>query len=326
MRRTLGYLAIVAIVTFAFVPVDARSQGAAPTRVRSLKVIVLSTMLAEQGVGEWGFSALVEVDGRRILFDTGLRSDTVLQNAKELGVDLAGVTDVVISHNHRDHTGGLLRLRQELAKVNPAALSRAHVAPGIFWSRPRTTTGAEGNAMIATKAAYEAKGGVFVEHKEPVQLYPGVWVTGSVPRVHPEQSGGGWGDVTTPDGPVEDSIPEDMSLVFDTDKGLVLLAGCGHAGLVNTLEHARARVRKTSIYAAIGGFHLFNADDAKLDWTAKRLRELGLRHLLGGHCTGIEAVYRLRQQAGLDRRSCVVSAVGSSFALEGGIDPLTLAR
>ena len=117
-----------------------------------------------------------------------------------------------------------------------------------------------------------------------------------------------------------------MSLVFDTDKGLVVLSGCGHAGVVNTFEYARSRIRRAPVYAAIGGFHLFQLDDDKLAWTAAKLREFGLRHLLGGHCTGIEAVYRLRQLAGLDRRTCVVSAVGSSFALDKGIDPLNLAR
>jgi 7,8-dihydropterin-6-yl-methyl-4-(beta-D-ribofuranosyl)aminobenzene 5'-phosphate synthase len=125
---------------------------------------------------------------------------------------------------------------------------------------------------------------------------------------------------------VEDTLPEDMSLVFDTGKGLVVLSGCGHAGIVNTLEYAQRKIRNTPIYAAIGGFHLLALSDEKLDWTAGKLREFGLRQFLGGHCTGIEAVYRLRQGVGLDRSSCVVGAVGSSFSLEKGIDPLLVAR
>jgi 7,8-dihydropterin-6-yl-methyl-4-(beta-D-ribofuranosyl)aminobenzene 5'-phosphate synthase len=295
-------------------------------RVQSLRVLVLSTMLAERGIGEWGFAALVEVDGQRILFDTGAHPDTVLKNARDLRVDLAGVTDVILSHNHRDHTGGLLHLRRELAKENPAALSRAHVGQGIFWSRPRPNSNDEGNTMIALRADYEAAGGVFVEHRQPVQLYPGVWLTGPVRRIHSEQGGGGWGLVKAPEGAVEDYVPEDMSLVFDTDKGLVVLSGCGHAGIINTLEHSRERIRRAPAYAVIGGFHLFNFDDSKLDWTGDKLREFGIRHFLGAHCTGIEAVYHLRRRAGLNRQSCVVSAVGSSFSLEKGIDPLNLAR
>ena len=77
-------------------------------------------MLADtKGLGEWGFAALVEADGHRLLFDTGARPDTVLVNARELRVDLSGVTDVILSHHHRDHTGGLLPLRHALMKDHP---------------------------------------------------------------------------------------------------------------------------------------------------------------------------------------------------------------
>jgi 7,8-dihydropterin-6-yl-methyl-4-(beta-D-ribofuranosyl)aminobenzene 5'-phosphate synthase len=330
-RILLAAILISTLLPFASIRTDvaahltAANQSKPNRRVSSLRVLVLSTMLADAGIGEWGFAALVEVDGHRILFDTGARPDTVLKNARELGVDLAGVSDVVLSHNHGDHTGGLLHLRRELAKENPAALSRAHVGKGIFWSRPRGDK--EGNPMIGVKPAYEAAGGSFIEHDEPAELHPGVWLTGPVPRVFPERNWpSGTRPVKTPQGLAEDTLPEDMSLVFDTDKGLVVLSGCGHAGIINTFEHARSRIRRAPAYAAIGGFHLFELDDGKLAWTAAKLREFGLRHLLGGHCTGIEAVYRLRQLTGLDRRTCVVSAVGSSFTLDKGIDPLDLAR
>ena len=111
---------------------NSRAPG---SRVSTLRVRLLSTMLATRGIGEWGFSALVEVDGRKILFDTGQHPDTVLRNAREIGIDLSDVQDVVLSHFHGDHTGGLLTLRTELSKRNPAAVSRIHVAKGIFASR-----------------------------------------------------------------------------------------------------------------------------------------------------------------------------------------------
>jgi 7,8-dihydropterin-6-yl-methyl-4-(beta-D-ribofuranosyl)aminobenzene 5'-phosphate synthase len=114
--------------------------------------------------------------------------------------------------------------------------------------------------------------------------------------------------------------------VFDTTAGLVLLSGCGHAGVVNTVEYSRKVVREAPLHAAIGGFHLFPADDAHLGWTITKLRTFGLQHLLGAHCTGIEAVYRIRSGAGLDRKRCVVGAVGATFTLGRGIDPLRVAR
>ena len=92
----------------------------------------------------------------------------------------------------------------------------------------------------------------------------------------------------------------------------MVISGCGHAGIINTLEYARKKVQAAPIHAALGGFHLFALNDEKLDWTASKLKEFGLKNFLGTHCTGIEAVYRIRQQTGLDRQSCVVGAVGAS--------------
>jgi 7,8-dihydropterin-6-yl-methyl-4-(beta-D-ribofuranosyl)aminobenzene 5'-phosphate synthase len=311
-------------------PDHAQTQLQTPRTVRSLRVKVLSTMLSGNpngGVGEWGFAALIEADGQRILFDTGARPDTVLNNAKELGVVLANVKDVILSHNHSDHTNGLVTLRREFARTNPTALSRAHVGKGIFWNRPSNS--GEANVMVKIKPEYEGAGGVFIEYDAPKEILPGVWLTGPVPRVHPERNwsiGGIIGRVKTPEGLVEDTVPEDMSLVAVTDKGLVVLSGCGHAGVINTLEYARQKIKAAPVYAALGGFHLFALDDEKLDWTASKLKEFGLGNFLGAHCTGVEAVYRIRRQVGLNRQSCVVGAVGSSFDLDKGIDPLLLAR
>lgn len=334
MNRLPIAIALSFVFAFLIPPISLRQPVVAeqnsaqtPKTVQSLRVQVLSTMLvgdSNKGIGEWGFAAIVEVDGQRILFDTGARPDTVLKNVKEMGIDLAGVKDVILSHNHSDHTNGLMTLRREFAKTNPTALSRAHVGKGIFWNRPNTS--GDSNVMVKIKPEYEATGGQFVEHAEPKEILPGVWLTGPVPRTYPEKNWGGTGRMKSPDGLVEDTLPEDMSLVFVTDKGLVLLSGCGHAGIINTLEYARKAIKPAPVYAAIGGFHLFALNDEKLGWTGSKLKEFGLKNFLGAHCTGIEAVYRIRQQTGLDRQSCVVSAVGSSFTLDKGIDPTPLAR
>ncbi|HWX25775.1 MAG TPA: MBL fold metallo-hydrolase, partial [Vicinamibacteria bacterium] len=196
---------------------------------------------------------------------------------------------------------------------------------GIFWPR----LDAQGKALVGVKPireAYEAQGGTFVELDAPRQILPGVWLTGPVPRTYPERNWSGKGRLETPRGVEEDTIPEDQSLVLDTDRGLVVVLGCGHAGVINTLTYARRVVREAPIYAVIGGLHLYEKDDETLDWTATKLRELELMHLLGAHCTGLEAVYRIREKAGLSRRTCLVGAVGASFTLEKGIDPLDLAR
>lgn len=294
----------------------------APADVHSLKVTILSTMLADEGIGEWGFSALVEADGKKILFDTGARPNTVLENAKELKLDLSDVQNVVLSHFHDDHTTGLMTLRRELAKTNPRALSVVHVGKGIFLER----RGATENSMIAMKKEYEATGGVFIEHDKPEEILPGVWLTGLIPRVFPEKHYPAGIEVATEKGWVEDTVPEDLSLVFNTSRGLVLLTGCGHAGIINTLQYAQRFVRPAPVEAAIGGFHLFNATDEQLDWTADKLKELQTAQILGAHCTGIESVYRLRQRMGLNRRTCIVGTVGATFDLKDGVQTGPIAR
>jgi 7,8-dihydropterin-6-yl-methyl-4-(beta-D-ribofuranosyl)aminobenzene 5'-phosphate synthase len=321
-RQLLMAGALCALIAWLALPASsAPAPDESRPRVKSLRIVVLSTMLADRGLGEWGFSAYVEVDGRRLLFDTGARPRTVLENARELGIDLGRVDTVVLSHSHGDHTGGLLTLRAELTKEDKTALATAHVGRGIFWPRPTAK-----NTALEIKDEYEKGGGRFVEHAEPVMLYPGVWLTGPVPRSFPEKNWSGTGRVMTETGEVEDTIPEDQSLVFDTDRGLVILSGCGHAGIVNTATYARKVVREAGLHALVGGFHLYPLDDSRLDWTADQLRSFDVQNIVGAHCTGIEAVYRLRQKLGLSRQTAVVGAVGASFTLGSGIDPKDLAR
>jgi len=302
------------------------STGAAAShgQVRALKITILSTMLADRGIGEWGFAALVEADGNRLLVDTGARPQTVLANARELKVDLSNVKDVILTHNHEDHTGGLLTLRNEFMKTNPAALSRVHVAKGIFYSRPGKD--GEGNSMIATRKEYEATGGTFVEHDQAVELFPGAWLTGPVPRPFPERNWSVSGEVVTPAGKVEDTIPEDQSLVLNSPQGLVLVTGCGHAGIINTLTFAEKEFPKTPVLAVVGGVHLFPATETQVDWTADKMKEFGLSYFVGAHCTGIDSVFRIRQRLGLTRKSAVVGAVGATFVLGEGIHPGMLAQ
>jgi len=295
-------------------------------KIQSLKVKVLSTMLtSDVGIGEWGFSAVIDVDGHRILFDTGARPETVLNNAKELGVDLTDITDVVLSHNHPDHTGGLMTLRRAYMQKNPAALSKAHVAQGIFAVR-RRASGKPYDFIVRTRSEYENAGGTFVVYDHPTEIWNGVWLTGPVPRKYPEKNWSPGVQIQDGDGWKEDNLPEDQSMVFNTSQGLVVLTGCGHSGIINTMDYARSSIRNAPIHAAMGGFHLYELDDEKLRWTAAKLREFGLANFLGAHCTGIEAVYKIRELTGLSRRTCSVGAVGATFELGKGFDPGSIAK
>ena len=105
------------------------------TKIKDFKITILSTMLSDSYIGEWGFSAIIEADGQRILFDTGSRENTVFSNAKELNINLDNIENVFLSHNHKDHTGGLINLKLN----HPTSFSNAHVGEGIFYSRPNST-------------------------------------------------------------------------------------------------------------------------------------------------------------------------------------------
>ena len=317
------------LLVAATVAATATSASAQPTapghRVKSLDITILSTMLADEGFGEWGFAALVEVDGRRILFDTGAHEDTVQRNLRELKLDLSDVELVILSHNHDDHTTGLMTLRKQFAAVNPKALSTAYAGTGLFY--PRLGANGQVNDRMATiRRQYEATGAKVVDVAGPMEIVPGVWLTGPVPRVHPERNWSVTGSVRTPTGDVEDNVPEDMTLVVQTEQGPVFLFGCGHAGVINTLAHARKTIDPRPVKAVIGGVHLFAATDQHLAWTAEQLKGFGVQQFVGAHCTGIEATYRIRELAGLTRQTAMVGAVGASYSLARGINAMRVAK
>ena len=299
------------------------------TKAGSVAVTILSSNLASGStVGEWGFSALVEVDGRCVLFDAGRYPDTVLRNAEALGVDLSCVTDVVLSHFHFDHTTGLLSILEHVRPKNPDAMRRIHVARGFFLSRrvPAATGETEYNKMIAMRKSLEAEGVEFSEYSEPTEILPDVWVTGPVERRHAEKNYPRAVQVNLDGEWVEDYVPESQALTVVTDKGPIVVLGCGHSGTVNVLELVQASIQDQPIHALMGGMHLYAADDQTLGWTADRLRDLGLQHLMAGHCTGVEPLVRLRTGLNLNRRTAVVGAVGSRFVYGEGIHPTDIAR
>jgi 7,8-dihydropterin-6-yl-methyl-4-(beta-D-ribofuranosyl)aminobenzene 5'-phosphate synthase len=320
LRSFLGRFTLCVALVMGACPAwcIAHTEEASP-KISDLKITILSTMLVstQGGIGEWGFSALVQADGRQILVDTGAAPETVLKNAEALGVDLSKVSDVILTHNHDDHTSGLLTLRHILSKRNPEAMSRVYVGTGIFWSRPAKN--GEENIMVAARPAYETTGGKFVEVAGWKQIFPGAWLTGPIVRKYPEKNWSALGKVMTPAGLFEDTIPEDLSLVLDTTRGLVVITGCAHAGIVNILTQTVGKFQGQPVYCVVGGLHLFRQTDSQLNWTADKLKSLKVERVLGAHCTGIEAVYHLRQHMGLDRKAMLVGSVGAQFTLQDGI-------
>ena len=318
-------LVLAALATLLATPAFAADRHTAA----AAEVTILSSNLADAAtVGEWGFSALLRTDGRCILFDAGRYPDTVLRNAEALGVDLSCVAEVVLSHFHFDHTSGLLPLLDSIRARNPDGMRRIHVAAGFFRARriPARGGDTEANGMIAMRSTLEARGVEFEIHDRAAEIAPAVWVTGPVTRAHDEKTyptairileDGEW---------IVDYVPDSQGLVVVTAEGPIVLLGCGHSGSVNLLEQVRRDIQDHSIHALMGGMHLYSASDETLDWTTRRLGDIGVQNLMAGHCTGIEPMIRMREAFGLSREHVVIGAVGSRFVLGEGIHPTDIAR
>ncbi len=281
-------------------------------KIENFKITILSTMLSDTHIGEWGFSAIIEADGQRILFDTGSRENTVIRNAKELNINLGGIKNVFLSHNHKDHTGGLMTLR----KSHPNSFSNAHIGEGIFYLRPNSK--GKPHYILHNKKKLEASGINFITHKKASQIMKGLWTTGQIPREHDEKNWSQLGKVIDRNGnKIEDIIPEDQSLFFDTKRGIVVISGCGHAGLVNTLEHIKQIIPNRPIYKIVGGFHLLKLTKKKLEWTANKMKEAGVQYFVGAHCTGINSTYSIRKNMGLSSEKALVGSVGTYITKDG---------
>ena len=290
------------------------------------RITILSTMLSDavddleaySTYGEWGFAALVEVGGTKLLYDTGYHPDLVFLNAEKLGVDLSDVEQVILSHAHIDHIGGLMSLRNRLMKDSPKALSTAHLGEGFLaeWHDQNDPL-ADRNRAKTVIQEYEDSGGIVVVHAGPTELLPGVWLSGPVPRRHSEKNWDVAGSIHWNGELVEDNVPEDMALFIDSPDGTVVLTGCAHAGIINILDYALAVGESNNVSTAIGGFHLFNAEESTVEWTGQQLRRMGIGRFLAAHCTGIESAHMLREIADLSRDNAIVGAVGQRIYQDG---------
>ncbi len=259
-----------------------------------IKITTLSENSASTiGLAEWGLSMLVEADGQKILFDTGSGTAAV-HNADLLGVDLAAVDRIVLSHGHFDHTGGLYEVLKRAGRkeiiAHPAVWARKY---GSLDDTPKRYIG-----IPFVREALEVTGASFHLSTKPVKLSERIMTTGEIPMVTDYETIEKYLCVMEGDELKQDTLPDDLAMIIDTDFGLVVILGCSHRGIVNTLLHVREITGREIIYAAIGGTHLVHASRERLEKTAAALLEMGVQHLGVSHCTGFTASAYLAQVFG----------------------------
>jgi 7,8-dihydropterin-6-yl-methyl-4-(beta-D-ribofuranosyl)aminobenzene 5'-phosphate synthase len=340
MNRT-GFtcIAVSAVIgaLFAMSEAQAAVHGADPNTpvVDNYTITVLSDAIpGRTTIGEWGYSALIEVTSggvtKRFLFDASDKPGTVSFNAGKLGVtNLCNIEDVVLSHNHADHTNGLVKLRNDCLATNPNAFVRAYYGGDeIFWSRydPARPSVEKNPMLISTKAAYEYSGGSFLLGPQSAQfLLPGVFLTGRVLRTHDEGTYVGSPRLMMVDpvnGPTDDLVPEDQALIINASNGTLVLTGCAHAGTINTLEQAKRIVGGNPDFILAGGLHWYQMQKGTkqtvgtVDWEADSMKkDLNIIGMLGGHCTGFERFFYIRDYLKLDSTQAAMSAVGTVLAV-----------
>jgi 7,8-dihydropterin-6-yl-methyl-4-(beta-D-ribofuranosyl)aminobenzene 5'-phosphate synthase len=284
-------------------------------------------------LAEHGFSVLVHLtdSGTRILWDAGASQLAVVHNARRLGLDLTAVDQLALSHGHWDHYGGIgevLRrigarpIAREWPPETPLeevrAWMRGHHVPLIAHPaafRERWSVDKDGTMHgphIVPRNEWEAAGADIVVSEGPQKLAAGCWTTGAIPRLSFERSG-------TPRSLayrqgtqlLRDHMEDDQALVIHLqDKGLVILTGCAHAGLVNTVEYARKISGVERVWAVVGGFHLGRAEASDIERTIDEIVSFEPRVVAPLHCTGFEATARFASRM---PEQFVLAAVGSTF-------------
>jgi 7,8-dihydropterin-6-yl-methyl-4-(beta-D-ribofuranosyl)aminobenzene 5'-phosphate synthase len=266
-----------------------------------ITILVDNTALFDRMfVAEHGFSAYIEADGKKILFDTGY-SDAILKNAGKMGINLLDLDYIVLSHGHFDHTGGLWhlirRLMEAVIEDTPHRLPRLIAHPRCFCPRPKLPLPDIGAVLTAE----EVQRIMPLElSAEPVNLTPNLFFLGEIERKYSfEGALPGPRCIVLPDGSMqEDQILDDTSLAFLGQNGLVVITGCAHAGICNTVEYAKKVCGETRVHDIVGGLHL-RKHGPQLTGTLAYLKDLHLDALHACHCTSLMAKVALAHVAPL---------------------------
>lgn len=253
----------------------------------NISFTILVDNYAKDGlIQEHGFALWIEAYGKQILFDTG-QGNAFLHNVSHLGINLSSADFLILSHGHYDHFGNISSVLQ----INPEIQIYCHAGAFV----PRYSIPQQSSPKVISIPQKEAEAMLNHPHSKvhwvtsPITIENNIGIISSIPRTHPLEDVGGSFYLDT-DKARPDPITDELALWINTKDGLVLVTGCCHAGLINTIEYTRAVTGNRPIRAVVGGLHLLHASEKRIAATVQALQSLNIRTLIPCHCTGDHAI------------------------------------
>lgn len=266
-----------------------------------LQITTLSENTAGLGnfLAEWGLSILVETAGRKILFDTG-QSTSASHNADLLGIDLSKINKIVLSHGHYDHTGGLRQILHRIQGLHRTKKEIEIIAHPDIWQAKYATHQGEARyiGIPFHRQTLESLGAKFKLSKKAVRISDNIITSGEIPMVTDYEEIEPSLVVKEGNRFQPDKLRDDQALIINTKAGLVVILGCAHRGIINTLYHARKLTGVKTIHTVLGGYHLIAATEERIWLTIAALKELGVQRIGVSHCTGAAASAIIAQEFG----------------------------
>ncbi len=255
-----------------------------------MKITILNENLTyKRGIRcEHGLSLLIQDGQRQWLFDTG-QTDVFLKNAKQMGVSLENLDGIVLSHGHYDHCGGLETFFRECSRKVPV-----YVREEAFEEKYADKGNAE-KENIGIPWKRDMCPELVTVREKKTGLAPGVWLLGNIPYTEGLEDFSPGMFLLRGGAFEKDPMRDEQMLVFETDRGLMVFAGCSHPGILNCLHYVQESFPGKKIYGLLAGMHLMHAGDRRIDWTIRQLEAYDIEALMPVHCTGIRAISRIRE-------------------------------
>lgn len=243
-------------------------------------------------LAEHGFSALIETEDSKVLVDTGATGIPLEHNLKLLGISMDDIDVVVFSHGHNDHTGGIGKVSGKIV-AHPDSFKERYLTPN-------ENTSYELTAPAPDPARHQVE-----YHRGPTKLAKGIMTTGEIERTH------AWEElpvfkIKNNESIENDRVLDDQGIVINTARGLVIIQGCSHAGIINTIEAAKSLTGIDEVYCVIGGFHLIGPAEKKIGRTIDEFKRLGVKKIVPIHCTGFEGSKQISIQMPQNFEYCTV--------------------